>query len=57
MQAVEISQELEYVINVLEKLLNGKDDEFILEVLKKYKQDKSLDTYTLLELRHRLNSI
>ncbi|MFH0703271.1 MAG: hypothetical protein V2B14_07050 [bacterium] len=55
MQAIDISSELSLAINSVESLLNEKDGEFVLEVIKKYKKHKNLDSYTLNELKHRLN--
>ncbi len=55
MQTVAVSKELDLAIESIEKLLNEKDGEFILEAVKNYKQNKSLDFYTLQELKHRLS--
>ena len=57
MQIVEMSHELNFAINTMENLLNSNDGDFVLETIRKYKQKKNLDSYTLMELRHRLNNI
>ena len=57
METVSVSKELELALNSVEKLLNDNDGEFILELIRKFKQDKNLDFYTLQELRHRLCKI
>lgn len=57
MSVVDISHELELAMNSIESLLNAKDGDFILEAIRKYKQNKNIDIYTLMELRHRLRNI
>ena len=55
MQVASIQKDLEFAIASIEKMLNEKDGEFIIETIRKFKKDGALDSYTLLELRHRLN--
>ncbi len=43
-------EELDIAINTLEKLLNDDGGEYYLEAIKRYKDSKNLNTYSLKDL-------
>gem|GEM_PF-3200318 len=55
MHTISTAAELDYAINSIETLLNGKDGEFVLEAIKQYKEQKDLDQDTLLKLKQVLS--
>jgi hypothetical protein len=50
MQPFTTTRELDNAINSIESVLNSKNSEFILEVIKQYKIDKNLDQDILQKL-------
>ena len=55
MQTVSQTKELSIAMSSVENLLNGKDGQFVIEAIRKFKKYQTLDTYTLQELNHRLS--
>ena len=51
MQTANISQELDIAINSIEKLLNGKNSEEILETIRRFKADKSARGYSTNQIK------
>ena len=56
MQVVETSIELNAAMETVENILNEEDGKHFLEILRKYKQTKKIDEYTLLKLRYYLEN-
>jgi hypothetical protein len=54
MQAVDVSKDLSFVINVVEEVLNSKDGDAFLHSIRKYKQTREVDDNTLLKIRNYL---
>jgi len=55
MQAIKSSSELTNAIEIIECLLNEKDGDFLIEIIKKYKEGKDIDSSTLNKLFLYLN--
>lgn len=52
MSSVMNSSELDSAMDIIEKLVNGKNGEFVIEMIRKYKKNKFIDNYSMLELNH-----
>lgn len=56
MHSISTTRELETAINSIEALLNSKDGDFVLDAIKKYKENKTIDQNTLIKLQSGLST-